>query len=107
MAKLTYEEVVQTCCLLGVLVERLLENLRATGITLEFLTTEVLKIKSEIYTTKKKTPWKRIDELEKMIKGMNAYYQEKLSEIQHRQPLKKDTNYVYSSINKGEGKGGK
>lgn len=88
--KLSYAEILNTCCLLGVLVERLVESLRVTQATVEFLTVEILGVKADFYTANKKTPWKKFEELEVMVKGMNAYYQEKLAEMQHKPTPKRN-----------------
>ena len=68
------------------------EKQLAMNETITFLIYETAKIQCEDYRDSKKTPWKRIDELEAMVKGMNAYYQEKLAELRHptTPPLKKD-----------------
>jgi len=66
--------------------------------TLEFLIMETAKIQCEDYRNSKKTPWKRIEELELMMKGMNAYYQEQLAELRHLTPPLKKDKYTYDGI---------
>jgi hypothetical protein len=98
--RLTYEELIETGALLGALCLRLLERFKAMDETVEFLITEMLKTKVEVYNYNKKSPYKRMEELEASLKGMNAYYQERLAEL--HTPPKKDTSnrYIYTSIKK-------
>ena len=42
----------------------------------EFLTSQILKVQADLYLYSKKTPFKRLDELEECLKGFIAYSQE-------------------------------
>ena len=94
MDRLSYEELIKTCSLLGVYVERLASRVAVLEEQADFWATQILKFKVDVYNTDKywsrKTPWKRIDELEESLKGMNTYYQEKLAELQVSKRKKRD-----------------
>ena len=47
----------------------------------EFQTTNILEVKGDIYNSTRKTPWKRLDEMDGMIKGFISYHQEQMADI--------------------------
>ena len=99
MARLTYKELIETCSALGVRQEKIIKALLNVQENVKFLIEQNLKMGVDIYKANKKTPWKRIDELEASLKGMNAFYQEKLSKLQAK-PLKKDKEQTYEDVYK-------
>jgi hypothetical protein len=81
---------------------KLWERQIATNQTILFLIQELLKLQALYLRDNKKTPYKRIEELELMVKGMNDYYQRKLTELRHpTSPLKKKgKDYKYTNVKK-------
>lgn len=75
--KLTYSELVEILAITNVRIDRLEKCLTRFihdfCVWSEFQTTQILDTKSDVYSYTKKTPWKKLDELEQIVKNFITY----------------------------------
>jgi len=83
---ITAEDMIRVVCELAVRVERLEKLLlEFYGVVQEhdlFLIDQIFKTKLDVYNYSKKTPFKRLEELEQSLKGFITYYYESQKEVE-------------------------
>lgn len=91
------EEYINAICNLGVRLERLedfiIKFFKTYKETTDFILKEAWKARIDLLKYNKKTPVRKLEELEASMKGMNTYYQERLAELS---TPKRNNKYKYT-----------